>query len=279
MDSKRHRSPNREAASTCRSSNTIPTGLTRPAKIQDINYIKRLTGLPGDTHHDPPGGDLVSATLTRRPKKYNIIRKMERTRRRTSGRALVPRFECVSNRASPDPELGRLHPKKLSSNSNCATSSAFPWSGAERRRDRRAKLGDDKALDFDGTTPVDLKYKFPRLEHLSETRPLAVPRTSGCARCESRLAQSIKSSPTASNGATPNSRRPQEMEAVVSNTWEGSSNAPTCKHILLPAQPRQISRSEPHCCAAAGNPAPGRRAFSTAGSILVGDLKKNRFEN
>ena len=189
-----------------------------PSKNRDINYIKRLTGLPGDRIMIS-GGDLF--LYDKKASRYQIIRKWKEHGDGTQNdlwfpvsKAFEPRFNDPNLPDEKDEAIVKQQIRDL----------VFPWSGAEDGKPG-VKL-EDKALALDGSVPVTLEFKFPvKNIYLKQGRwPF---KHLGC--------PAANLPPVESGGIlwrNPKSEK-EDMDAMVSNTWDGIQ-CPNCRRIYYP---------------------------------------------
>ncbi len=227
-----------------------------PAKIQDINYIKRLTGLPGERIMIS-GGDLF--LYDPKTEKFNIIRKWKERGEALQDALWFPVSKAFEPRFS-DPELQNTAEEALVKQQ--LRDLTFPWTGAEDDAPG-AKLV-EKALELNGVAPVDLKFKFPISNiYLKQGRwPFSH------VSCPQSKLPPLKS-PDGISWRNPNSTG-EEIEAVVSNIWEGVQ-CPNCKHILYPLSIGAFS--DKTMLRGRQDSSAGQTRFFYGGQYLVGDLK------
>ncbi|MEI6232137.1 MAG: S26 family signal peptidase [Planctomycetota bacterium] len=221
-------------------------------KSQDINYIKRLTGLPGERIMIS-GGDLF--LYDKKAEKYNIIRKWKERGNEVQDVLWFPVSKAFEPRFT-DPELADAAEEALVKRQ--LRDLVFPWNGVDEKAIGATLAA--KEVQLDGTSPVDLKYKFP-VSNIYLKQGLW-PFTH--MNCPSAHMPPIKSE-SGISWRNPNSK-PEEIEAVVSNTWEGVQ-CPNCRHIFFPLQLGEYSDTT----VLRGRQDSGR--FQYGGKYPVGDLK------
>jgi len=216
-------------------------------QAQDINYIKRLIGLPGD-QIVVSGGDL----FLRKNGKDEILRKWKI---RPSMQETV--WYPISKAWSP-----LVHELPKPDNPDCAEiqreaeTLRFPWKGAEPGTPG-ATLA-KRALQLDGTAPVTLTYAFPATNvYLKQGRwPF---QHVGCP------AAHLPGVETEEGVVFRNPASVSEnMTAYVTNTWEGVQ-CPDCKELMFPLSPNRPAEG-PWLRA-------GPAKFFYGGDCVVGDLK------
>ncbi|MCY3021447.1 MAG: signal peptidase I [Planctomycetota bacterium] len=221
---------------------------------KDINYIKRLVGLPGD-QIVVSGGDLY----LRKGGKDEIVRKwkerpeMQETVWYPVAKAWSP---FVHERPKPnDPRIAEIQ-KQIET-------LRFPWKGAEAGTPGAAL--ESRSLRLDGTAPVTLTYGFDVTNiYLKQGR---WPFTHvGCPLAHLPGIQTQEGA-VVRNPAS----RSESITAYVANTWEGVQ-CPNCKEIVFP-----IASTEPgnepllklRSTFDDGTPA----KFFYGGDHIVGDLR------
>ncbi len=269
--------------------------LGKPPK--DINYIKRLTGLPGDQIMIS-GGDLF--LWNKKDEKYNIIRKWQErgdalqdelwfpVSRAFEPRysdpypidpkeaaALIAKLQTLQKDAKANDVMARLKELKIDVPSDLTAEDLiallneallikgqlrdlkFPWTGAEEGV-AGAKL-EEKALVLDGSAPIDLKFKFPITNvYLKQGRWDF--RHIGCPSAHLRSLEGIDGAKWRNPHSTT-----EDMSAVVANTWDGVQ-CPNCKHILFPIKRWESGDRE-------GLIALGSTPFLYGGQFSDGDMK------
>lgn len=222
-------------------------------KVQDINYIKRLTGLPGERIMIS-GGDLF--LYDRQAKKFNIIRKWQERGEDVQNALWFPVSKAFEPRFS-DPEL--TDPVEEAIVKQQLKDLHFPWTGL----DKGATLG-AKSLKLDGSAPVDLSYSFPVSNiYLKQGR---WPFTH--VKCPASHLPSYHS-PDGVAWRNPNTL-PEDVEAVVSNTWEGVQ-CPNCKHVYFPVTRNGVYSDGTKLIGKGSGE--GLTNFFYGGHFPVGDLK------
>lgn len=217
-------------------------------RAQDINYIKRLIGLPGD-QIVVSGGDL----FLRKNGQDEILRKwkirpgLQETVWYPIAKAWSP---LVHELPKPD------NPNQAEIQREIETL-RFPWKGAEPGTPGATLTR--KALQLDGTAPVTLTYAFPATNvYLKQGRwPF---RHVGCPAAhlpETETEEGVRFRDPA--------EKSEYMTAYVTNTWEGVQ-CPNCKEIMFPLSlkaPEMGPRLTPE----------GGVNFFYGGDYVVGDLK------
>ena len=220
-------------------------------KPQEINYIKRLIGLPGETIMIS-GGDLY----LRKPGGRDEIIRKPNYRANLQETLWYP----VSKAWSP-----QVHETPKSDNPSyndimkTLQDIQFPWNGVEAGNSGATLNA--KSLALDGSAPVTLEYKYPvsniylkqgrwPFEHAGcpETRKPGIPHPDG----------GVIANPE---------NKTRDITAYVSNTYEGVQ-CPNCKQILYP-----IRLDQPSFPAVPDiEPSPSARFFY-GGEQRVGDLR------
>jgi len=221
---------------------------------KDINYIKRLIGLPGD-QIVISGGDLFLRKKDNDEilRKWNLRPEMQATVWYPVSRAWSP---LVHERPKPDDPNHAEIEREIET-------LRFPWTGAQPGTPGAA-LG-RKSLYLDGSAPVTLTYAFPVTNiYLKQGRwPFRH------VKCPAAHLEGVKSESGVvfSNPASTT----ENMTAYVTNTWEGVE-CPNCKEIMFPLSP--VKPEIGPWLADRSSFDDGRPAkFFYGGDYVVGDLK------
>jgi signal peptidase I len=195
---------------------------------KQINYIKRLCGLPGETiiisggnlfKVNPQTGkpEIIRVWQTSRSLQESLWYPVAKTWRQ-------PPFTALTK---DDLERTGLSEADLQRSRETLDRAAFPWNGVQPGTPG-ATL-EPKALVLDGNAPVELTYKYPVMNvHLKHGRwpfrhvncpAMRIPGVKGAGGVEF-------SDPR---------QKSEDVSAYVSNTWEGVQ-CPNCKQLMFPVR-------------------------------------------